>query len=311
MKLQLKSLFIYGVITSSLLLLSTAQSAFACEESRGGGLIPVSIEKSIGSIPVQNSLLRSFDQGVSEQDYQYIRSRLLELYGTRAKVFGGKLVIKDLWKLGRVNASASRAINSWYVNMFGGLARVSHMTRDAYLHAICHELGHHFGGAPKKTFEGSEWSSAEAQSDYFATSKCFTEFVEIEDNTAWLELNSAVIPNHIAKQCEQTFSEEGIERAAVCKRSIYAAETLMKIISNLKKEAKEPSLREKELQITDQTMIMYPSTQCRLDTLVSGSLCKKPYWDMFSDSNEYDGACNAFENESLGSRPSCWYLPVN
>jgi Zn-dependent protease with chaperone function len=53
--------------------------------------------------------------------------------------------------------------------MFGGLARDPLVTKDGFSAVICHEIGHHIAGAPRKGFS---WASNEGQADYFATTKC-------------------------------------------------------------------------------------------------------------------------------------------
>lgn len=40
------------------------------------------------------------------------------------------------------------------------------MTRDGLALVICHELGHHFGGAPKSTVPLKKWNSYKGQVDY-------------------------------------------------------------------------------------------------------------------------------------------------
>jgi len=67
--------------------------------------------------------------------------------------------------------------------MFGGLARHETMTPDGFATVVCHELGHHLGGVPKKfSWFGNSWASNEGQADYFGIMKCLRKMFEHEDN---------------------------------------------------------------------------------------------------------------------------------
>ena len=81
---------------------------------------------------------------------------------------GKRLVVERNWSDSTVNAYAYPKGDQMRVAMFGGLARHPEVTKDGFMMVMCHELGHHLGGAPMKS-----WASNEGQSDYFAANKCF------------------------------------------------------------------------------------------------------------------------------------------
>ena len=86
---------------------------------------------------------------------------------------GKKLKINRYWESPVVNASDQLLSDESVINMYGGLARHSKMTTDGLALIICHEIGHHIGGAPKyHSRENGNWGSSEGQADYFATLKC-------------------------------------------------------------------------------------------------------------------------------------------
>lgn len=92
-------------------------------------------------------------------------------YEHEVLAMGGKLIINNLWSDGTVNAQAYRSGMEWHIDAFGGLARYPGMTKNAFITVLCHELGHHIGGAPRYS-RNTDWASTEGQSDYFATLQC-------------------------------------------------------------------------------------------------------------------------------------------
>lgn len=64
------------------------------------------------------------------------------------------------------------------------------------------------------------------------------------------------------------------------------------------------------LNLADQSLVKsiireYPSLQCRLDTLKSGTVCDVPMTDRLSNSDSSAGVCG----EGIGKRPRCWFKP--
>ena len=79
-----------------------------------------------------------------------------------------------------MNAFAKQGASTWEVHMYGGLARHQAVTADGFALVVCHELGHHLGGAPQKVdwFGRLRWASNEGQADYWGTAKCFRKLLE-------------------------------------------------------------------------------------------------------------------------------------
>ena len=99
-------------------------------------------------------------------------SPVVEAMGSRLRF------IRD-WRDGTVNAYAYPSGNTKYIKMFGGLARHPRVTSDALMLVVCHELGHHIGGA---VMIPNSWASNEGQSDYYAANKCFKRILSSEIN---------------------------------------------------------------------------------------------------------------------------------
>ncbi|MFN8790940.1 MAG: M48 family metalloprotease [Bdellovibrionales bacterium] len=114
---------------------------------------------------------------LTEEQYNQILQAFRNLYGP---LFAEKELEFDLvgsWQSATVNAYADRAGRTARVTIFGGIARHKAITPDGLAAVICHEIGHHLGGAPKVRGWGSNpWASNDGQSDYFATLKCLRRY---------------------------------------------------------------------------------------------------------------------------------------
>ena len=143
-----------------------SQASFACDLHGKTGILP---ENNL-NIPVG---LKFVGGGITEAQFNRVIDRISKLYTPVVSRLGGTLSIKRNWNDGTVNAYASRSGKTWNVAMFGGLARHETVTEDGFALVVCHELGHHIGGAPKKvSYYSNSWASNEGQADYFANLKC-------------------------------------------------------------------------------------------------------------------------------------------
>src|SRR5690606_37692278 len=96
-----------------------------------------------------------------------------------------ELILFNSWSSNTVNAYAEQSRGKWMVTIYGGLARHKAITQDGLTLVLCHELGHHLGGYPKKST--NKWSSAEGQADYYSTAKCLRHFWKEENNELALQ----------------------------------------------------------------------------------------------------------------------------
>jgi hypothetical protein len=110
---------------------------------------------------------------VGKASFKDAIQKVLNAYSGEVAARGAILQINDLWSDGTVNAQAYQERRNgqlyYMIDAFGGLARHPKMTKNAFIAVLCHELGHHIGGAPKYR---ADWASNEGQSDYFATLRC-------------------------------------------------------------------------------------------------------------------------------------------
>jgi hypothetical protein len=131
----------------------------------------------------------------------------------------------------RINADITKVNNQVVVQIFGGMLNHNEMNSDVLQLLLCHELGHFLGGPPLKSRTG--WSSTEGQADYFSGRKCA----------------------HALKLDEQSF--------------IDAALKLTAIYAEVRREG-VPAVNLCETLEVSRTNYGYPSSQCRLDTMIAG-----------------------------------------
>jgi hypothetical protein len=143
-----------------------AGSVLACSIEGKGGFVPENdlfIPSSVKSI-----------NGITEEAFNDAIDEVETIYAPIIAQMGAELSIERKWDDGTVNAYAMQSGKTWKVAMFGGLARHATITKDAMALVVCHEIGHHLGGAPKTAgFLGlNRWASNEGQADYYANLKC-------------------------------------------------------------------------------------------------------------------------------------------
>lgn len=213
-----------------------------------------------------------------------------------------RLKVNRKWEDGTVNASAQQFWKLWIVNMYGGLARHPAVTDDAFALVVCHELGHHLGGAPKNSFPMT-WASNEGQSDYFASLKCFRKVFGGDDNVEIVK--NMNVDDHATAMCESQWGNE--EDVALCQRSAMAGKSLSTLLGG---GTRSINFKTPDTRVVDRTNDRHPEGQCRLDTYFQGALCTVPHTVDVSKSDATVGTCNRSGNDDVGIRPLCWYKPA-
>ncbi len=291
---------------SMVLGLTLSGLSLACGPN-GGGFLP---ENNM-YIPVG---VKSVNGGLTEAQFTASLDKVEKLYAPIIAAKGAKLVVNRKWDDGTVNAYATQSGKTWTVNMFGGLARHETITEDGMSLVICHELGHHLGGAPKIGGSGggwwgggssSQWASNEGQADTFATLKCLRRTFMTEDNaTIVASLNA---PKTLTESC--TASKRGDKAETdMCIRMGMAGKSVANLFSVLSKlpDTKFDTPDTKVVSAMDDA---HPKAQCRLDTYFQGALCEVKYDENLSDTDETVGACTTAHGFKEGNRPLCWFKP--
>lgn len=244
-----------------------------------------------------------FRNDMTEERFNEIIDRVDKHYRPIVKSKGGNLKWSRGWKNDTVNASAQRFFWTWKVNMYGGLARHPLTTDDGFALVVCHELGHHLGGAPKVGGFMS-WASNEGQSDYFANLKCFRKVFESDNNEEIIAKMD--VPATVREKCSANYSLEN--DVALCIRGAMAGKSLAQLLGSLRGNT-DISFDTPDANVVGKTDNKHPAAQCRMDTFLQGAICDKRVSDEVSNDSATEGTCNRIEGYEDGVRPLCWFKP--
>ncbi len=210
---------------------------------------------------------------------------------------GQKLVIDKDWLEGIVNAFADREGETFIVEVYGGLARDPMITEDAFLLFVCHELGHHLGGAP--TAKNLGWPSLEGQADYFAALKCMKRVLDPAK-----ALTASEVDQVLSIKCAESFKLQS-ERQ-ICERIGMAGLSAANFFHSIEKKGLPPSFTTPDQTQVAKTLVTHANSQCRLDTYLAGALCKT---DLALNPAVTDQSKNVCWQgiASVGFRPNCWF----
>lgn len=251
--------------------------------------------------------------GISEEDFKRIQTRLGRIWIPRAKLEGGTLTFISSWESSTVNAYAQRfghedewgeevpPFDDWRIVLLGGMARHKEMTVDGYSLIVCHELGHHFGGAPRLSGE-TAWASIEGQADYFSTAKCLPELWKEDANDEVIKQMS--VPETLRNFCAVQWARSSDQ--SLCIRIGLAGLSAGKLFAAIAPFTKAPKFETPDPKVVAKTSAVHPKAQCRLDTYFQGALCEVPFNISFGD-DEFTGACHQRNGHYVGLRPACWF----
>lgn len=260
---------------------------------------------------------------VTEEKFNAIIDHVEKFYAPVVESIGGKLKILRKWKDGTVNAYASRQGSTYTVAMFGGLARHKEISPDGFALVVCHELGHHIGGAPRYS---GEWASSEGQSDYWATKNCAKKIFSTQNNVAIVNNRIAkarylsqvsppnsgtpgrVMDDFVRAKCEKVYKSP--QTITLCIRTAMGGKSLAYLLADLR-GSKKPQFTTPDPGVVTRTNPRHPAAQCRLDTYFQGALCDVAP-DVMQDPNNPDfNSCNRRAGHEIGTRPLCWFKPEN
>lgn len=236
---------------------------------------------------------------MSEADFDRALDRIESTYQPHFKAKGQTLEFEKDWLEGTANAFADRIGETFIIEVYGGLARHSLITEDAFLLFICHELGHHIGGAP--TGKNLGWPSLEGQSDYFAAAKCLKRVLNPE-----LTLTPSEVDPLLRTKCSESFKLSGDRQ--VCERVGMAGLSAANFFHMIEKKSLPPSFATPDQTQVTKTMVSHANSQCRLDTYLAGAICPA---DPTINPDVNDPAKNLCwqGRDRVGYRPRCWFKP--
>lgn len=218
---------------------------------------------------------------------------------------GKTLTFERLWEDPRLNAEAQQNGDHWVVRLFGGIPRFRTMDPDAFTVVVCHELGHHLGGAPLYQSGLRIWASNEGQADYFATLKCLRRVWEGQDHRAVLA-ERAQDPI-LVEACETQWA--GDQERALCVRSGRAGMVIGQMLAFATRGRISPRFGRAAPSAPSVTRDGHSSPQCRLESFFQGALCTRDWHQDLSNDSVLMGACHTENGDSVGLRPRCWYKP--
>ncbi|GAB4012671.1 MAG: hypothetical protein Fur0010_08750 [Bdellovibrio sp.] len=276
------------------LLLALNTQALACTEDGKEGFMPENDMNISIDAKIRNDM--------TEERFNQIIDKVIKVYKPVVANKLGILKVARKWNDGTVNASAQRLGPVYLVNMYGGLARHPSVTDDAFALVVCHELGHHLGGAPKIKMLMNTWASNEGQADYFGTLKCFRKVFSSDDNIAIV--SQMKIDPIVVEKCQESFGNA--EDQALCQRASMAGRSLAELLAFGRSRV---SFNTPDRSVVDRTDDRHPQAQCRLDTYFAGSICDRDMNEDVSNKNPVKGTCARSEGYTDGVRPLCWYKP--
>lgn len=251
--------------------------------------------------PVHNKEL--FKQ-LTENDLNEISDRLIKVYADFVKKnYNTKIVINKNWADDQISAYATRPVDGeFHITVSGGIVRAKGMTKDSLALVLCHELGHHLGGAPRTALYNG-WPSAEGQSDYFATAKCLKKYyLELKNEEVDITSN---IPEKIIQDCNSSYPN--FVDMKICVRSMLASLDFANFLNNLPSTKVPVKLETPDTKVVKGNNINdYPRPQCRFDTLYSGALCTISPEIKTSVEDAGTGYC--MDSTRAGTRPKCWFF---
>lgn len=240
----------------------------------------------------------------SEDDFKGLIDRVRKVYDPVFASRGYEVEYLLYWDVNEGNAMTSESKDmkkAWFA-FSGGLLRSRYMTRDGFLFAACHEIGHHLGGFPKE--KELAWCSTEGQADYFANLQCMKEILKGDpENAKALELK---LPGNIVRRCRKTYKDD--ESFRICLRSTKAAEDAFRFLqARERKGDADDSLFNRILLPVNETIMRYPEHPCRAESAYRGAICDRV--SELSDTDETAGFCHERNGDRTGMRPRCWFKP--
>jgi hypothetical protein len=244
---------------------------------------------------------------MTQERFNTIIQGVETIYSPIVRALGKTLRVEKKWEDGTVNAYAQQLGNIWQVTMFGGLARHETVSDDAFALVVCHEIGHHLGGAPRKaSWFGITWASNEGQADYWGTMKCLRKYFEKDDNVTIVSRMD--VPEYATEVCKKNFSDP--EEVAMCQRGSMAGLSLGNLFRALKNLRTKLAFHTPDSAVVNRTDDNHPAPQCRLDTYFAGAVCSADAYTDVSPTDHNQGVCSVTNGDEWGKRPLCWYKPA-
>ncbi|MGE3683480.1 MAG: ImmA/IrrE family metallo-endopeptidase [Bdellovibrionales bacterium] len=198
------------------------------------------------------------------------------------------------------------------VSIDGGLLTSPRLTPDGFRFILCHELGHLFGGAPRRGLP-AEWTgvtaadglsvmSSEGQADFYAGAVCFRHLVRGQDHSVALASDTYKITPRLARMCDRAWGL-GSEESLICRRAALGGENLLLLVKDFAISFETPDPQIAPVLVRD----ILPGRQCRLDTIVAAATCRREGAENSLVMSPTDPIPNGCPGQPEAERPPCWY----
>ncbi len=254
---------------------------------------------------------------ISKEKFDFIIDKVKKIYTPIIERLGYKFMIEGDWLSTRTNAYSNQKYDTKYIRLFGGYARK--LGPGVFLQVVCHEVGHHLGGFPYKSFIGGasiinvSWSPTEGQADYFASLYCVRKVLADDTNRVIDVGGLELLPEKVKKDCKQQFKKP--LDFEICLKNIKISLDAHKFRLHHSGENDSQtngvgSTLKFSNEVVDVTRQDHASSLCRLTTSYQASLCNfegLQQNDFISFDNEFAGVCHEKHGDKIGARPKCWF----
>lgn len=271
---------------------------------------------SLFACPVEShefflSGMRAFSEsesvsGITKEDFEQVLGRVRDHYEKEFTSRGLELEWTMDWANGWFNAQTGYSGPKKIRFFFSGeAARGKYMTKDALMYIACHEVGHHFGGFPKKD---GKWSTSEGGADYYAALKCMRDLLKNDSKNAKAE--SLEMHVGVQRKCQEVYSD--VDDYQVCLRTAKAGHDMARAFEYQKTKVEQTEWMFFQnlpvVSVTNSTG--YPTRVCRAETAYQGAICNKGPEHPISFTSETMGVCHEANGDTFGMRPKCWFRPT-
>lgn len=206
---------------------------------------------------------------IDEQTFISLPYIILSLYYEKTQEQKRSIEINNDWIKPYFTAWASQENSLYFINFWGGLARIPEMNSHAWVFTVCHELGHILAGEPRIPIDSMRWASAEGMSDHFATTECMPRYYQAVNNLKSPVKNLSISELNI---CKKRYSDKKSQE--ICENILSGGVAFVSALHYMKQGSHSESYATPSTLDVDYTLNKaYPSVQCRLDAFRLGALC--------------------------------------
>ena len=181
------------------------------------------------------------------------------------------------------------APGKYTISIWGGLTRIPGMNDNGLAMVMCHEVGHLLGGEPRSKLPAFLWASSEGQSDYYASAVCLKRYYSLLEKLG--KLTEPHVEKTLYTRCLKNYPQT--RDFLICLNIMDGINAFSKMLEHLSPEAKKTSFHHRSPRVQNTNFNSYPDSQCRIETLIAGSLCAIK-----------DYPCQ----KGATARPHCWYV---